>query len=128
MLGQTKISNFFTSPTSKNNKRSLEATGNNSTSPKSKYQKSEDDDTRNTSSLSPEQKERMERKRLEALEKLTSRKGPAYIGMSWKKALYTEFEKDYFVKVCKIVRCNNNTLLLLLLLLLSIIKVVIIRA
>lgn len=100
MLGQTKISKFFASPTPKTSKRSSEAAGLDSSSPKNKLQKSEGaPGNNNHGSLSPEQKERMEMKRLEALGKLASKQGPKYFGLTWKKALGAEFDKEYFVKV-----------------------------
>lgn len=54
-------------------------------------------------SLSPEQKERIEKNRQEAQMKLLSKKGPENFGLSWKKALVAEFDKEYFQKVDVIV-------------------------
>ena len=51
-------------------------------------------------SLSPEQKERIESRRLEAEAKLWSQKlGSENLGSSWMKILSKEFKKPYFSKV-----------------------------
>ena len=86
MLGQSKISNFFTPQTMK---RTLE----DPQSPPSKAMKTEG------SSLSPEQKAAIEEKRQAAIAKLASKTAPTGMGQSWKKALEPEFTKDYFKKV-----------------------------
>ena len=87
MLGQSKISSFFTSQPVK---RRIE---DNKTSPPAKALKTEN------SSLSPEQKQAIEEKRMAALAKLANKVGPNNMGLSWKKALAVEFNKDYFKKV-----------------------------
>lgn len=87
MLGQSKISSFFTSQPMK---RSLE---DNNTSPPAKALKTE------KSSLSPEQKQAIEEKRMVALAKLANKVAPNNMGLSWKKALASEFKKEYFKKV-----------------------------
>ena len=69
-------------------KRTLE----NSDSPPAKALKTE-------ISLSPEQKEAIEEKRMAALAKLASKASPTNMGSSWKTALAAEFNKDYFKKV-----------------------------
>ena len=101
MQAQTKISNFFTSPAPK---RSSDIAGFDSISqenkiPKNHYQNEDTNSKSRQSSLSPEQKKRMEEKRLEAQAKLESKKGPQNFGLTWKKALAAEFDKEYFVKV-----------------------------
>ena len=90
MLGQSKISSFFTSEPVK---RRIEDTD--KTSPPAKALKTED------SSLSPEQKQSIEVKRMTALAKLANKVGPNNMGLSWKKALAVEFNKDYFKKVLR---------------------------
>lgn len=84
MLGQSKISSFFAS---KPMKRSLEDEEGSS----SKAIK-----TDNGESLSVEQRDFIEEKRLVALDKLY---GTAAMGKSWKEALKREFSKEYFKKV-----------------------------
>ena len=49
--------------------------------------------------LSPQQKQMIEEKRQQALEKLHGKNDIAYMGDTWKNALRSEFSKDYFVKV-----------------------------
>ena len=56
------------------------------------------------SKLSPEQKERIEAKHAEAEKKLLSKKGPQNFGPSWKKALASEFDREYYKRVCMYVR------------------------
>eukprot|EP00794_Sanderia_malayensis_P005145 gene5145-5795_t len=57
--------------------------------------------------LSPEQKQLIESKRLAALKKLqqnsASNSGSSFMGESWKKALATEFDKDYYLKVKAVI-------------------------
>ena len=87
MLGQSKISKFFTSQPMK---RSLEVLEGHQSSPPSKAMKTDG------CSLSPEQKAAIEKKRQAALARLAA---PSGMGQSWKKALEPEFNKDYFKKV-----------------------------
>ena len=49
--------------------------------------------------LSLQQKQMIEEKRQQALEKLHGKNDIAYMGDTWKNALRSEFSKDYFVKV-----------------------------
>ena len=71
----------------------------------SKYAKTEDEEKQDGDSsavdkpLSPQQKQMIEEKRRQALEKLHGKNDIAYMGDTWKDALRSEFSKDYFVKV-----------------------------
>ena len=91
MLGQSKISSFFTTETTKRRSEDLPV------SPPSKSMKI--DQSGAGSRLSPEQKSAIEEKRKAALSRLASKTGPNGMGQSWKKALEPEFSKDYFKKV-----------------------------
>jgi len=84
-------------------KRSWKSTKYIKISPQGKKLKLEGDDvTRSSSSLSPEQLERINKSRKAALERLSEHKSaPDGIGESWKKALSAEFEKNYFKSVSK---------------------------
>lgn len=95
MLGQSKISNFFTTQPMK---RTLQ---NNNDSPPTKVLKTD-------ISLSPEQKEAIEAKRMAALAKLASKVAPSHMGLSWKKALTAEFNKDYFKKLMNFVQFERK--------------------
>ena len=65
-----------------------------------KIQKAGDDDT-SASPLSPEQRRRMEEKKVEAVKKLQDKLTKSLsIGPTWKEALKGEFTKDYYIKVC----------------------------
>lgn len=65
-----------------------------------KIQKTSDDDTA-VSPLSPEQRRRMEEKKVEAMKKLQDKSTKSLnIGPTWKEALKGEFTKDYYIKVC----------------------------
>lgn len=79
-------------------KRTLE----NSDSPPAKALKTE-------ISLSPEQKEAIEEKRMAALAKLASKASPTNMGSSWKTALAAEFNKDYFKKLMQFVQCERKS-------------------
>ncbi|XP_072027152.1 LOW QUALITY PROTEIN: uracil-DNA glycosylase-like, partial [Amphiura filiformis] len=60
------------------------------------------DEIPSSGKLSPEQKERMESKRAEAIKKLKTeilQKAPPGFGASWAKALEPEFNKEYFKKL-----------------------------
>ena len=80
---------------------------NNETRQTSKRQKNEEQTDelctdKPKTSLSPEQKQLIESKRQQALEKLKQKKNEGLsglIGESWYKKLQTEFSKDYFIKV-----------------------------
>lgn len=102
MANQMKISNFFnTSGT----KRRVDAADEGAHSRQCKSSKTEDgsspesNSNRPASSLSPEQRERMEANRKEAEKKLLANKSPQFFGASWRKALAAEFSKEYYVKV-----------------------------
>ena len=91
---QRNISSFF----NKSVKRENES-GNNEIL--CKIQKTGDNDTP-TSPLSPEQRRRMEEKKVEAMKKLQDKLTCSLnIGPTWKEALKGEFTKDYYIKVCK---------------------------
>ena len=65
-----------------------------------KIQKTGDNDPP-TSPLSPEQRRRMEEKKVEAKKKLQDKLTCSMnIGSTWKEALKGEFTKDYYIKVC----------------------------
>lgn len=101
MLGQKKISAFFSSPSTK---RSTDDTESDINSPPRKLHKvdtNSPESNNNKQALSPEQKAIIAKNREAAKEKLLSRKGPQYFGLSWKKALAAEFDKGYFQKVSK---------------------------
>lgn len=82
-------------------KRRIEDTD--KTSPPAKALKTED------SSLSPEQKQSIEVKRMTALAKLANKVGPNNMGLSWKKALAVEFNKDYFKKLMQFVQSERKS-------------------
>lgn len=84
-------------------KRSWNSTKYIKISPQGKKQKLESDDvTCSSSSLSPEQLERINKNKKAALERLSEHKtAPDGIGESWKKALSAEFGKNYFKSVSK---------------------------
>ena len=90
---QRNIATFF----NKTAKRS----SNNDNSTPAKHVKTNDDaeNDKMSSSLSPEQKQRMESKKQEALLKLNVNLQDIDMGVSWKKALENEFSKPYFKKV-----------------------------
>lgn len=100
MLGQSKISSFFSTPNMKRTAKEAEVDEN----PPSKISRPDSDTTTVNSpeekqSLSPEQKEMIDKKRKDAQKKLLSKKGPQNFGLTWKIALSAEFEKEYFKKV-----------------------------
>ena len=103
MENQKKISSFFNTL---GTKRTADDAGVSSDSPQNKSSKSDENSPgasssskRPMSSLSPEQRARMEANREEAQKKLLANKSPQFFGASWKKALAAEFTKEYFVKV-----------------------------
>ena len=98
MQNQKTISSFFSAS---GTKRTADDAGVNTESPQSKSAKCDTLDSKAifASSLSPEQKERMETNRRDALRKLKEKKSPKFVGASWKIALEAEFNKDYFLKV-----------------------------
>lgn len=101
MLGQKKISAFFSTPSAKRSADDAEA---NEKSPPRKLHKVDTNspESNNNSqelSLSPEQKATIAKNREAAKIKLLSKKGPQNFGLSWKKALTAEFDKEYFQKV-----------------------------
>ncbi|XP_032226114.1 uracil-DNA glycosylase isoform X2 [Nematostella vectensis] len=108
--GQSKISSFFGKPATK---RKADETENASKYPPSKFAKEKDKsdsdeaDNKSPISLSPEQKARMNQKRMEAEEKLLANTGPRNFGLSWKKALKEEFTKDYFERLMKFVESER---------------------
>ena len=83
------------------------SSGGSEVSPASKRQKNEEDAkeldaSASKSTLSPEQKQMIESKRQQALEKLKQKKSNGLsrlIGDSWFNKLEAEFSKDYFKKV-----------------------------
>ncbi|XP_054765443.2 uracil-DNA glycosylase-like isoform X1 [Lytechinus pictus] len=114
MIGQSKISAFFSPKQVKRPLSSVENTQ--SPSPK----KAKDANNGKPSGLSPEQKQRMEEKKKEALEKLKMKKteispingvknGPEGIGASWAKALSSEFSKPYFIKLQEFVAAERRS-------------------
>ncbi|XP_077992240.1 uracil-DNA glycosylase-like [Glandiceps talaboti] len=122
MIGQSKISAFFSPKTTP--KRSLsdkkrDADNSDEQTTPSKKLKADDivtvtpskaDDT--ASSLSPEQKKMIEVKKQEALVKLQAKQlpnTPDHMGITWKKALMTEFSKDYFQKLQQFVEKERRS-------------------
>ena len=93
MLGQSKISSFFTTETMK--RRSEDSPN----SQPSKSMKTDHNSNTEGFRLSPEQRSAIEEKRQAALLRLASKTGTNGMGQSWKKALELEFGKDYFKKV-----------------------------
>jgi len=101
---QKSISTFF----QKSTKR---FSSSENTTPAKVQKIDENKNKENSSPLSPEQKKRMEEKRLEAQAKLTDRATHGLcIGETWRKALSAEFTKDYFVKVCIICSFSSRIL------------------
>ncbi|XP_077062778.1 uracil-DNA glycosylase isoform X2 [Siphateles boraxobius] len=86
-------------------KRSWNSTKYIKISPQGKKQKLDSDDvTCSSSSLSPEQLERISKNKKAALERLSEHKtAPDGIGESWKKALSAEFGKNYFKSLMSFV-------------------------
>lgn len=64
-----------------------------------KKQKTESADPVSSSSLSPEQLERIARNKQAALERLAAHSAPDGVGESWQRALSKEFSKSYFKEV-----------------------------
>lgn len=58
------------------------------------------------SPLSPEQLKRIAKSKAAALERLCSRRGPADVGESWRRALGPEFNKNYFTSVTRAPGCG----------------------
>ena len=93
-LTQKSISNFFQKSTKRPNSSS-----NNSETPPNKIVKT-DTTTNNSTPLSPEQKRRIEENKLKAKAKLLEKTMSSFdMGITWKKALESEFSKEYFFKV-----------------------------
>lgn len=84
-------------------KRSWNSTKYIKISPQGKKQKLESEDfTSSSSSLSPEQLERINKNKKAALERLSAlQTAPDGFGESWRKALSAEFGKNYFKSVSK---------------------------
>ena len=94
-LTQKSISNFF----QKSTKRPNSSSNNNSETPPNKIVKT-DTTTNNSTPLSPEQKRRIEENKLKAKAKLLEKTMSSFdMGITWKKALESEFSKEYFFKV-----------------------------
>ncbi|XP_060578491.1 uracil-DNA glycosylase-like [Ruditapes philippinarum] len=115
MSGQKNILSFF-SPQQKRSSDKIECTDKESKKPKL-------DDTQCSppktgkenlsSSLSPEQKKRMEENRQKALAKLSTKQPESNgllvnVGASWRTALQEEFSKPYFEKLSKFVGSERN--------------------
>ena len=103
MPTQKTISSFFNTM---GTKRTADDAGVTNGSPQNKSSKTDEtspsansSSNRPASSLSPEQRARMEANREAAQKKLLASKSPQFFGASWKKALGAEFTKEYFVKV-----------------------------
>lgn len=104
MPTQKTISSFFNTVGTKRTADDAGVTTNGS--PQNKSSKTDEtspsansSSKRPVSSLSPEQRARMEANREEAQKKLAANRSPQFFGASWKKALGAEFTKEYFVKV-----------------------------
>ncbi|KAK2845767.1 hypothetical protein Q7C36_010621 [Tachysurus vachellii] len=93
MIGQKSIKSFF-SPTSK--KRALAELPEDVCDGKKLKAGSE-------GPLSPEQLERIARNKAAALERLSSGRGAAGVGESWRRALGPEFNKQYFTSLMNFV-------------------------
>ncbi|XP_031573460.1 uncharacterized protein LOC116307371 [Actinia tenebrosa] len=103
MLGQSKISAFFNTPSPK---RSADDAEGNVKSPPRKLHKVDTNSpeyNNNSPELSPEQKAIIAKNREAAKIKLLSKKGPQNFGLSWKRALAAEFDKEYFQKLTSFV-------------------------
>ena len=103
MPTQKTISSFFNTM---GTKRTADDAGVTNGLPQNKSSKTDEtspsansSSNRPASSLSPEQRARMEANREAAKKKLLASKSPQFFGASWKKALGAEFTKEYFVKV-----------------------------
>ena len=97
---QKSISNFF----QKSTKRSSSSSSNNNETPPSKISKPSTT-TNNTTPLSPEQRRRMEENKMKAKEKLLEKTMSSFdMGATWKKALESEFSKEYFIKVNNVLK------------------------
>ncbi|KAL5017566.1 hypothetical protein ScPMuIL_007155 [Solemya velum] len=112
MISQSKISTFFTPMASK---RSLKLSTNvDETTPKkckvehaNTAQENGDDCVGNMPALSPEQKKRIEKNKIEAKVKLLSKTSDGLLvnlGSTWYKALEPEFSKTYFTELSKFVQ------------------------
>lgn len=105
MSNQKKISSFFNTA---GTKRRADNADVKTDSPQRKSSKTEDPSSpesnanRPLSNLSPEQRERIEANRKAAEKRLLENRSPQFFGDSWRKALASEFRKEYFVKVCLI--------------------------
>ncbi|XP_072177327.1 uracil-DNA glycosylase-like [Diadema setosum] len=111
MLGQAKISAFF-SPVQA--KRPLSNICNVKT-PSPKKIKDDSNASPSSCNLSPEQKERMLKKREEAIMKLKAKENlpsiknaPEGFSHSWAKALSAEFSKPYFIKLQEFVASERR--------------------
>lgn len=108
MPTQKTISSFFNTV---GTKRTADDAGVTNGSPQNKSSKTDEtspsansSSKRPVSSLSPEQRARMEANREEAQKKLAANRSPQFFGASWKKALGAEFTKEYFVKLSNFVK------------------------
>ncbi|XP_062399623.1 uracil DNA glycosylase a isoform X1 [Sardina pilchardus] len=102
MIGQKSIRNFFT-PVDK--KRIIEDVKENEEDVKDsvKKRKVEDTNTGSSSSLSPEQLDRIASNKRAALDRLLSHTAPDGIEESWRRALTKEFSKAYFKELMSFV-------------------------
>ncbi|KAI0242145.1 Uracil-DNA glycosylase [Lamellibrachia satsuma] len=111
MLGQAKISSFFTTAIGKRNQDDNKNTDAQQLSPPPKKGKIESpisakDDHHQVVPLSPEQQSNIEKKRLNAKLNLIERQTSGVVvnlGPTWLKALEAEFSKPYFQKLSKFV-------------------------
>eukprot|EP00058_Branchiostoma_floridae_P023471 XP_002608961.1 hypothetical protein BRAFLDRAFT_287104 [Branchiostoma floridae] len=111
MIGQKKISSFFSPQQAKKRPTDGEQGG---TSPDGKatpVKKLKADDSPTSpptnNGLSPEQRARMEEKKKEAQVKLANRNYPAEMGETWRRALDQQFSKPYWLKLMSFVQSER---------------------
>ncbi|XP_078668795.1 uracil-DNA glycosylase-like [Branchiostoma floridae x Branchiostoma belcheri] len=112
MIGQKKISSFFSPQPAKKRPADGENGGNSPDGKVTPVKKLKADDSPTTSppgnnGLSPEQRARMEEKRKEALGKLANKNCPADMGETWRRALAQQFSKPYWLKLMSFVQSER---------------------
>ncbi|XP_041078635.1 uracil-DNA glycosylase-like isoform X2 [Polyodon spathula] len=100
MIGQKTINSYFRPATQK---RALDENEENRVVTPVKRLKPEENEAPLSPPLSPEQRDRIERNKRAALERLAARNVPEGFGVSWRKALSAEFAKPYFVRLMAFV-------------------------
>ncbi|XP_041083300.1 uracil-DNA glycosylase-like isoform X2 [Polyodon spathula] len=100
MIGQKTINSYFRPAPQK---RALDENEENRVVTPVKRLKPEENEVPLSPPLSPDQRDRIERNKRAALERLAARNVPEGFGVSWRKALIAEFAKPYFIRLMAFV-------------------------